>query len=114
MKPDEVLVLLRDFVETDHVAEGWSDPNEHYVWDVLTCELYFKGRERRCRYLCGQEYGDYKFNLVFFADSFADIKAHPEKLVDEIMRVAGDLELETIFISDRMFDGDVDYFCWQR
>ena len=114
MTTEQASELVEDFLSTDHVAEGWSDPSEHYVWEVLTCELYFRGRPWRCRYLQGQEFGDYKFNLVFIADSFADLKAHPEKLVDEIMRVAGDLELETIFISDRMFDGDVDYFSWQR
>ena len=48
----EALALLRDFIATDHVDEGWADPNEHYVWDVLTCELYFKGRALPLMSLC--------------------------------------------------------------
>jgi len=114
MTTEQATKLVEEFLSTDHVGDGCQDPAESFVWDVLTCELYFRGRPWRCRYLQGQEFGDYKFNLVFIADSFADLKAHPEKLVDEILRVAGDLELETIFISDRMFDGDIDYFSWQR
>ena len=88
MTNEEALALLRDFIATDHVDEGWADPNEHYVWDVLTCELYFKGRGGRCRYLCGQEYGDYKFRLPYFADSFEEFKSKIQDIADEIVRVA--------------------------
>jgi hypothetical protein len=114
MDLETVSALLKDFLSTDHLAEGWSDPNEHYVWDVLSCELYFKGREWRCRYPCGQEYGDYKIRLSYYADNFEEFKTKVQEVAEEIVRIADGRALETILISDRMDDGDTDYFEWER
>ena len=114
MKLEDALAILRDFIQTDHAADGWADPNENYVWDVLTCELYFKGQAQRCCYPCGQEHGDYKFRLSFYADSFEDFNNKLEDVANEIVRTANGRELETILISDRMDDGDTDEFQWER
>jgi hypothetical protein len=112
MNKDQAVKLLQDFASTDYEEQGQENPSE--VWDVLTCELYFKGSSSRSKYPGGQECGDYKFSLSNFCNSPEELSGSIDAIAEEIVRVADRRELETILISDRMEDGYTDMFEWQR
>jgi hypothetical protein len=83
------------------------------IWDAISCEVYLKTTQKRCNYLGGQEFPEFKFNLIQFCFSFEDFPACIEDISSEIFRVSKDREIETIFISDRLYDGSVDLLEWQ-
>ncbi len=112
MNKDQAVKLLQEFAATDHEEQGQENPSE--VWDVLTCELYFKESTSRSKYPGGQECGDYKINLSNFCNSFEQLPSSIDAIADEMVRVSEGRDLVTIFISDRMDDGYTDMFEWQR
>ncbi len=83
------------------------------IWDAISCEIYLKTTQKRCSYLGGQEFPEFKFNLIQFCLSFEDFPDCIEDIASEIYRVSKDREIETIFISDRLYDGSVDLMEWQ-
>jgi len=86
------------------------------LWRYLLCELYFKGvtKTDRAQYDCGQERGDTRFMLLEVAASLDDLKTRIESIASQMVDSAAGHDIETIFISDRLEDGDTEYFEWQR
>lgn len=86
------------------------------LWRYLLCELYFTGvpKAERGQYDCGQERGDAMFMLQEVAASLDELKSKIEGIATQMVTAAAGREIETIFISDRLEDGDTEYFEWQR
>lgn len=86
------------------------------LWKYLLCELYFKGvaKANRAQYDCGQERGDACFMLSEVAAGLDDLKVRIEAIAAHMVTAAAGHEIETIFISDRLEDGDTEYYEWQR
>ncbi len=86
------------------------------LWRYLLCEIYFKGvsKAERAHYDCGQERGDAMFMLKELAGSLDEFKSKIEDIATNMVTAAAGHEIETIFISDRLEDGDTEYFEWQR
>ena len=105
---------LQEFYNDNIVA--FSDDAEFPLKNILEsiyCEVYLKTNQKRCNYLGGQEFPEFKFNLIQFCFSFDDFPNCIEHVSREIHRVSDGRKIETIFISDRLFDGSVDLLEWQ-
>lgn len=101
--------LLLEFYNNTKNVDNIED-----LWPVLQCEIYLKSTHKRCKYTGGHEFPDYKFLMNELCYSFEDMPGHIDLIVKEIERATENRELETIFISDRMPDGYVDLFEWER
>ena len=88
--------------------------SQDFIWSVLECEIYYINPTGhiRSRYREGQEFPDYKFSISAFSsqDEFMD---YIDEFATDIERASMGRELETVFISDRLPDGDVDTYEWQ-
>jgi hypothetical protein len=97
-----------------HFNNEVDTQNQDFLWDVLECEIYFINPTGhiRSRYREGQEFPDYKFNISAFSrqDEFMD---YIDEFATDIETASMGRELEIIFISDRLPDGDVDTYEWQ-
>ena len=109
MKKEKAQKLLQEFLNTDH-QKYWHHPNE--IWDQILVELYFKDHEKE-KYENGSERGNRQFYLSFYSDDYEDLKGKISAVAEEIEFLSTDRVLETLFISDRMEDGETDYFEWQ-
>jgi hypothetical protein len=111
----QILDAVQQFYQENQ--SEWKNPNESTLlnlWNCISCEVYLQTSFERCRYPGGQEFPEYKFLLSSICMDFNDFPSQIDEVANEIFRVAEKRTLETIFISDRMDDGYVDYLEWQH
>ena len=109
-----ILKALQEFYNdnVDTLAED-AEFSLNDIWEAVSCEIYLKTTQKRCTYQGGQEFPEFKFNLIQFCYSFENFPDCIEDISKEIFRVSEGRDIETIFISDRLFDGSVDLLEWQ-
>lgn len=111
---NKVIELLKEFYSC-YLLEIDDEYEREVTWDFLYCELYFVNINGhiRSRYREGQEFPDYKFLISHFS-RIEEFPEYIDEFARDIERAASGRELETIFICDRMPDGDVDSYEWER
>jgi hypothetical protein len=87
---------------------------QEFIWSVLECDIYFINQKGHIRtyYREGQEFPDYKFLISAFCKK-EEFLEYIEEFANDILRASMGRVLETVFISDRLPDGDVDTYSWE-
>ena len=108
----KITEILNEFY--DNFRQEVDLQKQYFIWSVLECEIYFINPTGhiRSRYREGQEFPDYKFSISAFS-SQDEFKDYIDEFATDIERASMGRQLETIFISDRLPDGDVDTYEWQ-
>ena len=109
---DKISELLNEFY--DNFKHQVEVEKQDFIWSVLECDIYFINPTGhvRSRYREGQEFPDYKFSISAYSrqNEFLD---YLDEFATDIERASMGRQLETIFISDRLPDGNVDTYEWE-